>query len=339
MLRIEKEKDLCGLRPQPLDMELARQEVCPCCESTLHAVAAIYAGQTCLIGACHACGYAGYMTRPTAEWFDRFYYDEWDQGGREELAEALPNWKNLEPHPIAKIATMHLPKTARICDIGCGYGLALHQLREAGFEHLAGIEKSEHRRRISGELGANVVESMSAIGIADVFTSFHVLEHVYDPDAFVREIGEHQEPGGAVFIGVPNQSGEPSMGVMLFLPHLHTFTRLSLCALFARHGYGMIATNNSSVDIEIVFRKGEPFRAPDDQPHNIVTKLQRTVHANGSGRLLWWHMADDSSGFIEHDLWEWKAQYLYNPRAVFAARVRGTGRYPVEVDTPWLMVK
>lgn len=343
MLLIESPKELSGLRPQALDMELVHQETCPCCTNRLAPVAGVYAQQLLEVGACERCGYVGYISRPTLGWFERFYSDDWDSNGRDETRDAkveiIECLDALNDHPITQFVKKNVGKNETVCDVGCGFGLAVHQMTKLGYK-ATGIEKSEHRRRFASECGARIVESLSECGTFDIVGSFHVMEHSYDPDGFIREIAAHQEDGGICFIGIPCQFGEPTMGVLLFLPHLHSFTISSLCALMGRHGYGVLNGNSNGCDMQFAFQKGAPVRMPSNESrYSIVDKLERGIHANGRGPLLWWHKGDDRSGFIEEDLWElWKG-HLDLPRAAHAKRVLGYGNFPVEVQAPWVLVK
>lgn len=99
-----------------------------------------------------------------------------------------------------------------LLDVGSGRGDVLVAAREAGWQ-VMGIDLSpsfaDYAERRSG---AKVLrEPIERCGFAD--DSFDavilaaVLEHLYDPDATVREIARVLRPGGAFFVDVPNEAG------------------------------------------------------------------------------------------------------------------------------------
>jgi SAM-dependent methyltransferase len=146
----------------------------------------------------------------------------------------------------------------RLLDVGSGRGDVLVAAREAGWE-ATGIDLSpsfaDYAERRSG---ARVMrEPIDRCGFAD--ESFDavilaaVLEHLYDPDATVREVARVLRPGGAFFVDVPNEAGlyfrlgnlyQKLRGrdwVVNLAPtfepfHVFGFGPRSLHALLAKHG-------------------------------------------------------------------------------------------------------
>lgn len=327
MLRITDHYDLNGLRPQPLDMPLELRTACPCCEAELAPVGAIYSTLTVRLGLCGRCGYLGYMDRPTSDWLESFYSSTWDelgQVGEVVLSEAI--------HPATAFVKRFVRKGSSVCDVGCGYGNALKQLRDD--YRVSGVEKCKHRRVYASEFG-HVSEYMH--GKHDCILSHHVLEHMTEPAQLFKDAAAHQEKG-IVYISVPYSRGENSLGIMLFLPHLHSFSMTALSILAARHGYGVGYVHATRCNLEMAFVKGEKVTIPDECV-DLVTKLRRGLHANGLGPLFIWDAGDDRSMFGSEGLFAMAQPRMKYGRALVAQRRRGPGQYPVEVETPFLLVK
>lgn len=92
----------------------------------------------------------------------------------------------------------------RILDIGAGTGqlvAALSALRP-GVEAV-GVEPCEAARKIAVP-GSVLVEH--AEGQFDVTMCWHVLEHVFNPPLFVRDMAAKTKPGGMVIIATPNSA-------------------------------------------------------------------------------------------------------------------------------------
>ena len=101
------------------------------------------------------------------------------------------------------------PGDHSLLDIGCGLSFMLEALRQ-DFRRVRGLELSEPQRTYAQEtLGLDVVDGeASVIPLGDecenVVVLWHVLEHLLDPPASLREVHRVLKPGGLLFIATPN---------------------------------------------------------------------------------------------------------------------------------------
>jgi SAM-dependent methyltransferase len=100
-------------------------------------------------------------------------------------------------------------RKGRILDIGCGNGNFLRDARERGFE-VEGTElsaESAHRASPQGDLRVHVGD-VTELGLPPghytAVTLWHVLEHVRDAGATLREAHRLLRPGGWLFVSLPN---------------------------------------------------------------------------------------------------------------------------------------
>ncbi len=145
---------------------------------------------------------------------------------------------------LARIGTVVTP--GRVCDVGCWTGSFLVAAEEAGWQAV-GLEPSRWasayaRRRglrvLTDELSSQVLEreSFRLVVLGDV------LEHLEDPAAALTRVAELLEPGGALWLTVPDAGSRPAhiLGSRWWsvLPmHLQYFTRSSLDHLLRVTGF------------------------------------------------------------------------------------------------------
>ena len=99
----------------------------------------------------------------------------------------------------------------RICEVGCGDGALLQRLRDKGHE-VTGFEPSEPDFRACRDHGLDVAhafftpEAMAGKPKQDLFILINVLEHVPDPETFLKELAPFlADDTGYVLVLVPNE--------------------------------------------------------------------------------------------------------------------------------------
>ena len=148
------------------------------------------------------------------------------------------------------IAYRFLPMAAhgarRVLDVGCGNGAFLVLARGAGWE-VAGVEIDPVSRGHATDLGIEVRPSIGAWGDQpasfDYLTISHVIEHVHEPIALLRDSFDLLKPGGGLVIDTPNID---SLGHRIFgrdwlhldpPRHLALFNRESLADAVGTAGF------------------------------------------------------------------------------------------------------
>jgi 2-polyprenyl-3-methyl-5-hydroxy-6-metoxy-1,4-benzoquinol methylase len=138
------------------------------------------------------------------------------------------------------------PAGGRALDVGCGDGTVLAALAVHGFA-ATGTELPGHGA--ASRSGASVVEAtdLAALRLPAASQRLvvlrHVLEHVRDPPATLREVRRVLEPAGRLVVAVPNRASwqadaTGAAWVHLDLPrHLFHFTPATLSRLVGDAGF------------------------------------------------------------------------------------------------------
>jgi 2-polyprenyl-3-methyl-5-hydroxy-6-metoxy-1,4-benzoquinol methylase len=185
----------------------------------------------------------------TRAYRERLYQHYRDLGGPPDVEQARRELASRAPYlrGLARLV-MSEPRSARVLDVGCGYGAFLLALREAGFASVEGIDASAQQVELAKRLGLDCVRQDDALdalrgapdGSWDVIAALDLLEHLTKDEAlaFVDEAHRVLSPGGRLLLHVPN--GEAIFaGAVYFgdLTHEIAFTRRSLRQLLGAAGF------------------------------------------------------------------------------------------------------
>jgi len=162
---------------------------------------------------CEHCGHKQLMPKPPME-DDRGFYNKNLQDKRRNKEIDFEKLKrnnqfDTERH-VRLIESLCKDRNCRILDIGSGYGFFVNGLFGRQFKNVTGIEISKERREISQVnsgvkiLDCNVNDPDMDISTFDIITLFHVLEHMADPIAFLRNIRKLLKRNGTLVCEVPN---------------------------------------------------------------------------------------------------------------------------------------
>lgn len=134
-----------------------------------------------------------------------------------------------------------------ILEIGVGAGQSIYWFENKGF-HVTGIEPD--KRNVSminkmlkkGEVIESSVEDFVTEKTFDVIWMSHVLEHLIEPDQFLKKIKKNMKKNGIFFIEVPNCEYKPTLKSSIEEnPHLFHFTKKALIKMVEGIGYKIIS--------------------------------------------------------------------------------------------------
>lgn len=153
------------------------------------------------------------------------------------------------------------PKAKSILDIGSGRGFTLYFLKKYyQYEKTVGTQLAKNAAHYSREeLGLEIYErDLLKIKFGrkkfDFVTMWHVLEHVNEPEKYIKKISSLLNKGGKFVIEVPNFnswtrkfSGRYWLGLDLDY-HLSFFTPQILSKLLKKHKFRIVGINTFSLE-------------------------------------------------------------------------------------------
>lgn len=166
--------------------------------------------------------------------------------------------------------SVHLAPGSRILDFGCGSGEFVESMLEAGHD-AHGFEPGESYAadaisRLGGRVTTARWQDMSPGPVYDLVTCFHVLEHLRNPLAALRAMVGWLQPGGRIYVEVPNMSGSAKKGFGAFhFAHVLGFNGPNLrlaggrCGLRIAEAFaptGLLFERGDPGDLDAVARQG-----------------------------------------------------------------------------------
>ena len=264
-------------------------------------------GETFQLWECPFCHLKATYPRPAESEIGRYYASD-DYISHSDTRKGLINslyhsartyMLKRKHHWITQVTGRH---QGALLDIGAGTGHFAHFMKEKGWQVTA-LEPDEKARKIALAKLQLQVDPLEALAdqpaqAFDLITLWHVLEHVYDPDAYLKTFRNLLKPGGTLLIAVPNHTSRDaakygSYWAAYDVPrHLWHFSPEAMDSLMSRHGFTLQKKIPMHLDAFYVSMLSEKY-----QGHLSLT----TVRGGLIGlRTLWASLrrADKASSII-----------------------------------------
>jgi SAM-dependent methyltransferase len=162
---------------------------------------------------CAGCGLIRLNPPPEPGELHRYYPDNYwfapDSSAASRMEEAYRRLVLRDHVRFAAQAIAHSRARGPLLDAGCGGGLFLGMMRQRGVRVL-GLDYSREaaaiawRRQQAPAVCATLDAAPCRAGSIGALTMFHVLEHLYDPAAYLSAARELLELDGRLIVQVPN---------------------------------------------------------------------------------------------------------------------------------------
>lgn len=209
----------------------------------------------------------------------------------------------------AAFALQNMPRCARVLEIGCAAGHLARALRERRvFERYDGVEisplRSEAQKVLDHVYDKPLAELIQSGAIApnsyDFVIASHCLEHFEDPGAMIDAIGAVLSDDGAIFVEVPNRSGNALLPFDDNLSHIHFFSVSSLSPLLIDRGFQVLAAATGG---RLDARYSDSLRLLAEKRwsvENYATMLSDHPVLAGAGKVVLWGAGGMTDELLAH---------------------------------------
>jgi 2-polyprenyl-3-methyl-5-hydroxy-6-metoxy-1,4-benzoquinol methylase len=210
---------------------------------------------------CGQCGIIFLSPAPSPEDEARFYRQEFEKF-MEARSGPTQGWAKAEAHVASnqdnvarrmKVLAPYLRPGVEVLEIGCSSGFMLDAITAAG-GRCCGIEPSAVFTEYLQAKGHRVcasLEELEAQGSQgyDLIVHFFVLEHIADPDEFIRRQLRLLKPGGSIIMEVP--SATDALTSLYRIPAFERFYWSIAHHYYYRPGSLRFLLNRSGVKFEL----------------------------------------------------------------------------------------
>lgn len=191
-----------------VDTSCIRTSPCPVCGCEEAQPVFSIEGTRYQIVNCTGCRLGSLWPLPTAAEIQSFYPEDYYGDGGSKFSLVIEPLVRLIAARSAWFMARSIQRHGRVLDIGCGRGMTLRALADAGCE-THGFELSQHALRgIDSRVRIKVADSLAEAHYPENYFDgvliWHVLEHVPNPREVLAEAQRIVKPGGVVIVAVPN---------------------------------------------------------------------------------------------------------------------------------------
>jgi len=193
-----------------VETDVVQTKPCPVCRCDDARPEFAIEGTRFQIVNCTACQLGSLWPMPTTAEIQSFYPEDYYGDGGSKFSSIIEPLVRLIAARSAWFMARSIQRKGRVLDVGCGRGMTLRALADAGCE-THGFEVSQHALRgIDPRVQVKVANSLAEAHYPDNHFDgvllWHVLEHVPDTRQTLAEAWRIVKQGGVVIVAVPNYS-------------------------------------------------------------------------------------------------------------------------------------
>lgn len=224
---------------------------------------------------CQNCGFVMILPRPTGEFLDTQYKDSTfskeargshtpDKKKLLQTDESAENrYRFLQQYDADWMNPTIEGKSKNVLEVGCGTGSFMRLMKASGWQ-VEGIEPDgEYTASVKADFDLAItdayLEDFDTETSYDLIVSFHVIEHVPDPNAFLSKCHELLKAGGRLMIECPaiDKMYGDTADFFFWDVHINTFSKETLTAFLLKNKFKLLEANWHGNFINILCEKSE----------------------------------------------------------------------------------
>lgn len=222
---------------------------------------------------CWTCGLVFISPRPRADAVTEQYLEgDFSLAARGSAVPSTAKFRVSERAALRRYRRLSqldcVTSTGRYLEIGSGVGSLMRLMKAAGWT-VHGLEPDPGFAASGADAYGVTIDTVLyedvdyGTGAFDLIASFHVLEHVLSPTAFLAKARTELREGGRIFLEVPSLDRPYGGNLDRFFwsAHLTSFSRNTLLAFVERAGFDVEWCGHDGDFLQVVARRGHP-RAP-----------------------------------------------------------------------------
>ncbi|TCK68811.1 methyltransferase family protein [Winogradskyella wandonensis] len=232
---------------------------------------------------CCNCGFVYTWPRISNQEVERLYSDgDFSKEARKSSVPDLAKFKQTEQYALERIHHLEtkipdfFSKVHSCVEIGCGAGSFLWLLKSRG-QKVLGIEPDVDyvqvvKKRYKIPIETVMFQDYDNTELFDFICNFHVIEHIINPRAFVKEIYNRLKDEGFLYIECPTIDNiyTGSLDTFFWDVHVNTFSNNTLPWLLESEGFSIKEIFMNRGFVSIIAKKGTQVKFKSDDKDRII---------------------------------------------------------------------
>lgn len=233
-----------------------------------------YSGKHVQCAVCGNCSLILLNPRPTEEeyksWYESVFQDKRRNINTIEEAVAGIEGKNKYEKKLKQLKYFEgfVSENSKCLEIGCGWGTLAKVVKDKFNCEIDVVEPSKLAAKVAKEhFGLNAFQGDFNSFVDqghnnknyNFIYSYHVFEHIADPDIFLGKIKKILAPGGKLLLALPNTLNPEQPSERIFhIDHCFYYTPRTIELMLGKHGFKVLKLWKCVVDMKVVCEIGEP---------------------------------------------------------------------------------